>query len=165
MRNTMMKAFSSWINIEYKKYYLDSPKRGLRIIFHKNNNSSSAKFVCSFVHFLRKKYFFPIRCYLHLTTNEKYRSKSGGFCYGVFFPGQENRNGLPSIYLPVGQYEEKNGEFRLLFSLASLLTYYYQWYFMQEERTHRSLEIEATKMANQIIEEYINSDYSLLKKD
>ena len=151
-----MAAFVSWIDKEFKNYYLDSTKRGLRITVHSGVDPLSEESVKNYLRFLRKRYFFPIRCNIHLTPQEKFHSKDGGYCCGVFFPGEENRRRWPSIYLPVNRgIVDTDCIFGILHDLTALLTYYFQWYFMQEdERTHRSLEIEATRMANYLLEEY-----------
>ena len=151
----MNNTFSCWIDIDCKEYYLDSKKQGLRIVPRKDVDADTKKIIFEYICFLRKKYFFPIRCYVYLTNNRRYKSMDKGYCYGSFFPGEENKSKLPSIYLPC-LIEKNNDSIKsLLFNLTCLLTYYYQWYFMLEkDRTHRSLEIEATKMASFLVDLY-----------
>ena len=109
-------------------------------------------------------YFFPIRCYLHLTGNERYHSKDKGFCYGIFFPGTKMPKRYPCIYLPTKQLNNKQDIASVLFNLTCLLTYYYQWYFdCEKSYSHRSLEIEATKAANYLVGEYLNKSINLEK--
>ena len=153
----MMKDFSSWIDLDCKSYYLDSKKRGIRVIVHEGVDVETVSRIRKYLWFVRKRYFFPIRCYIHLTDHEKYRSSGKGYCYGIFFPGQETPRRYPSIYLPSKQVASNQVLYQLLFGLTRLLTYYYQWYLMCEEKySHRSLEIEATKAANYLVSEYFN---------
>ena len=151
-----MKDFSSWIDLDCQSYYLDSKKRGLRVIAHEGVDSGTVNRIRDYLRFVRRRYFFPIRCYVHLTDNEKYRSKDKGFCHGIFFPGTETPRRYPCIYLPA---KTANGEEALsiqLFNLTCLLTYYFQWYFFCErDYSHRSLEIEATKTADYLVSEYL----------
>lgn len=150
-----MRAFSSWIDLDCKLHYLDSSKRGLRIIVGKGVCQKRATLVKEYLRFLRKRYFFPIRCYFHLTNQARYSSAAGGYCYGVFFPGEENRNGLPSIYYPA---LAENDDWECVFDVARLLTYYFQWYFgLEGDRSHRSLEAEAARMAGFLADEFLVS--------
>ena len=150
-----MNKFVSWIDYEFKSYYLDSSKRGLRIIKDKNINLRKANFICEYLKFLRKRYFFPLRCYIHLTAGNKYKSANNKYCYGIFFPGDEKKKTFPSIYLPIGSEDTFYNNLDDIFQLTKLLTYYYQWYFLQDKkRSNRSLEIEATKMASRLVEEF-----------
>lgn len=151
-----MRNFSSWIDLDCKPYYLDSKKRGLRVITHDGIDEDIINGVRDYLCFIRKKYFFPIRCNVHLTNNEKYRSSKKGFCSGVFFPGTEAPKHYPCIYLPAKQLTDKQNLPQRLFDLTCLLTYYYQWFFECEKKySHRSLEIEATKAATFLVNEYL----------
>ena len=154
-----MKGFSSWIDLDCKSYYLDSKKRGLRLIVHNGVDAEIVETIRDYLRFIRKRYFFPIRCYIHLTNNEKYRSNDKGFCSGVFFPSTEKPKRYPSIYLPAKMPSGAQGLSLRLFDLTCLLTYYYQWYFnCEKDYSHRSLEIEATKAADYLVYEYLKKD-------
>ena len=164
MRTKTMKNFSSWIDLDCKPFYLDSKKRGLRVIVHSGVNGDVVNIVRSYLRFLRKRYFFPIRCYIHLTDSEKYRSNDKGYCFGVFFPGVEAPRHYPTIYLPAKKSVHDEDFALKLFNLTCLLTYYFQWYFKcEEDYSHRSLEIEASKAANYLLSEYFNDKEKLAK--
>ena len=150
-----MKTFISWIDIDCKSYYLDSSKCGLRLFFDAKIDNDDKKLIKSYLAFLRKRYFFPLRCNVYITSNAKYKSKSGGYCNGIFFEGQEENKTYPSIYLPIG-FKGLDRNMTMLFNLTKLLTYYYQWFFYQEKtRSHRSLEIEATKMSSYLVSVFL----------
>ena len=160
-----MKDFSSWIDLDCKSYYLDSKKQGLRVIVHDGVDPLTSEGIRAYLRFLRKRYFFPIRCYVHLTENDKYHSGEKGYCYGIFFPGEEKPRRYPSIYLPVKKNSESHSLHRRLYDLTGLLTYYFQWYFMCEERySHRALEIEATKASNFLVDEYLNETEGVIRE-
>lgn len=152
----MADNFQCWIDIKFKKYYLDSSVRGLRLIFDKSIDSSIKAAIKVFVSYLRKLYFFPIRCSIHVINSKTYDGDSKG----VFFYPNEGVKMLPSIYLcgKVG----KGNVASLFFHLTRMLTFYFQWYFfLNKERTRRSLEWEATNEANYIVNEFLkqlNSD-------
>ena len=153
----MSNSFSCWIDYEFKSQYLDCEKNGLRLLFYKDIDVNIKNYIKKYISFLRKKYFFPIRCYIHITNNNSYHSHSGGRCYGVFFDDEETTNKYPSIYLPA-KLARNNDYFDVIYNLTKLLTYYYQWYFKEtKSRAHRSLEIEATKYASYLTFEYMNS--------
>ena len=150
-----MKGFSSWIDLDCKAHYLDSKKRGLRVVAHKGVDQMATSSIRGYLRFLRKRYFFPIRCSIHLTDNEKYRSQDKGYCCGIFFPGTEKPRRYPTIYLPVKGLNNESELAQRLFDLTALLTYYFQWYFECEDcYSHRSLEIEATKFADYLLNAY-----------
>ena len=154
--------FASWIDIVYKSHYLDSKYQGLHLVFRDGVSNKVREITKKYLSFLRKRYFFPIRCYIYLTNNKKYISNSKGHCYGVFFGAEENKNKLPSIYLPAKE-SKNNSMVDLLLNLTKLITYYFQWYFLLEkERSHRSLEIEATKMANYLVFDFLEQNSYLL---
>ena len=158
MRMMTMRDFSSWIDLDCKPYYLDSKKRGLRVIVHNGVEAEVADYIRDYLHFLRKRYFFPIRCYVHLTDNGKYRSKDKGYCFGTFFPGTKTPRRYPCIYLPAKLSSDEQTSRRCLFDLTCLLTYYFQWFFeCEKDYSHRSLEIEATKAGNYLVNEYLKA--------
>ena len=151
MRN---KINPCWIDYEYENYYLDSPKKRLRIIYKKDITIDVKNCIKKYINYLRKKYFFPVRCYIYVTNNIAYKSNKYGKCHGVFLGGEENKSGFPSIYLPF-KISKENEYFDVLYGLTKLLTYYFQWFFLENKnRSYRSLEIEATKYANYLAYDY-----------
>ena len=133
-------------------FYADSaPKTNLSLRFASNIDISTKKRICKFVRYLRKEFFFPIRCNIYFCEQEKFRSSKGGFCYGIFFSNDEsNRHAYPKIYIPTKQCLHQ-----IYFSLCHELTHYFQWYFFDDkEKSDRSLEIQASKYATRIIDDY-----------
>lgn len=157
----MSNSYSSWIDYSFKSFYQDSHKSGLRLIYDSNINNELKNTICEYIKFLRKRYYFPIRCYIHIKNVPYYISKDKKKCFGVFFSGEENNSKLPSIYLPA-ELSNKNDTNDILYNLTKLLTYYFQWYFFaNEKRTNRSLEIEATKYANYLVSEFLYYDKNI----
>ena len=143
-----------WITrtAENLAFYADSaPKTNLSLRFASNIDNSTKKRICKFVRYLRKEFFFPIRCNIYFCEQEKFRSSKGGFCYGIFFSNDEsNRHAYPKIYIPTKQCLHQ-----IYFSLCHELTHYFQWYFFDyKEKSDRSLEIQASKYATRIIDDY-----------
>ncbi len=146
----------SWIDKEYKKYYKSSGKAvGIR---YKTNEIDSfvLERLGSFVSFLRKKYYFPIRlnvlfcntsCFRHHIDNHVY--------YGAFYSmDDEKRMVYPRISI-AAKVTDTNTMENIFFTLAHEITHYYQWYFIEDEkRTSKSLEREANKWAEYILNLY-----------
>ena len=150
--------FQCWIDYEFKSYYLDSSKQGLRIIFSKGISNFYRTNIRKYISFLRKRYFFPMRCYVYITYKKQYQSDGRTFSGHFTYPTGE-QDFWPSIHLackaPDSNEELKNK----LFALTGLLTFYYQWYFfLHKERTHRSLMIEAGRMASYLVTLYIDEN-------
>ena len=148
------KIENSWIPREYANVYNDSKKRGLRCFFSDEIDLNTKEQVKKFINYLRKKYFFPIRCNIYFTNHIKYINGNKEKCNGVFFEGDTNKT--PSIYIPC-KITKKYSIENIYLGIAYLLTYYFQWYFYEDDkRTNRSLKIEATKHANYIVWNYLN---------
>ncbi len=154
----------SWIDKEYKKYYENSAKSsGIRYRFYNYNHDfdeSTMQEINRFIVFLRKKYYFPIRLnilfcdtpfFTHHIDNHKY--------YGAFYSmDDEKRMIYPRISI-AAKVTKTNSIDDVLFTLVHEITHYFQWYFLEEDkRSDRSLEIEANKWSNYILDLYFN-DY------
>lgn len=62
----------------------------------------------------------------------------------------------------VNAYERK--ECVRFFTIAHELTHYFQWFFYEDmHRTNRSLEIEATRWAKYLLQQYLNTPSSCCK--
>lgn len=147
-----------WILKEEKYLYNDSKVQGLRLHFCEGvqlNNKETCKAFC---HWLQKKFFFPIRCNIIFSPLKKFKRKTKGGCYGVFFSNKEYAfKRYPQIYIATN-FKSKEDEYSCLITIAHELTHYYQWYFYEDEKsTERSLEIMANKWARYIVWEYQNS--------
>ena len=133
-------------------FYADSaPKSNLSLHFASAIDPKTKKRICSFVHYLRKEFYFPIRCNVYFCNQEKFRSSKGGYCYGIFSSNEKSKGRIyPQIYIPV-----KNELYSVYFSLSHELSHYFQWYFLDDERkNNRSLEIQASKYATRITDAY-----------
>lgn len=133
-------------------FYADSaPKSNLSLHFDSAIDPKTKKRICSFVRYLRKEFYFPIRCNVYFCNQEKFRSSKGGYCYGIFFSNEERGGRVyPQIYIPV-----KNKMHFVYFSLSHELSHYFQWYFLDDEQKNsRSLEIQASKYASRICQDY-----------
>ena len=133
-------------------FYADSaPKSNLALHFASDIDPKTKKCICSFVRYLRKEFYFPIRCNVYFCNQEKFRSSSGGYCYGIFFSYDEsNKRPYPQIYIPTKQCLRQ-----IYSSLCHELTHYFQWYFFDDKnKTDRSLEIQASKYASRIVQDY-----------
>lgn len=124
-------------------------------MFDENIPSDLVAEIKNYVKYLRHRYFFPIRCKVHFCYQEKFLSKGRkSNCYGIFLWDEDDKK-HPEIFVPVLEKRKIIELKYIFFSLNVLLTYYFQWYFFQDkERSHRSLEIEATKYANYLTYNY-----------
>ena len=134
------------------RFYSDSAqKTNLSLHFAHGIDPEVKKSICGFIRYLRREFFFPIRCNVYFCNREKFRSSKGGYCYGIFFSNdQSNGRIYPQIYVPV-----KIGLYAVCHSLCHELTHYFQWYFfVDREKDSRALEIQASRYASRIVEDY-----------
>ena len=132
-------------------FYSDSaPKSNLSLRFASAIDSSTKKHICNFVRYLRNEFFFPIRCNVYFCNQEKFHSQKGGYCYGIFYSNEESSGRIyPQIYIPTN-----NELYSVYHSLCHELSHYFQWYFNDDERSERSLEVQASKYAARILEDF-----------
>ena len=140
---------------ENLRFYSDSAsKSNLSLHFASALDDATKKEILRFVRYLRKEFFFPIRCNVYFCNQEKFHSAKGGYCYGIFFSNDESGGRIyPQVYIPTNM-----DIYSVYHSLCHELTHYFQWYFFDDEkRSDRSLEVQASKYATRILEDYRNS--------
>lgn len=137
------------------RFYSDSaPKSNLSLHFAPAIDDSTKKHICNFVRYLRKEFFFPIRCNIYFCAQEKFRSAQGSFCYGIFYSNDEsNRRIYPQIYIPANM-----NLYSIYHSLCHELSHYFQWYFNDDKKSNHSLEVQASKCATSILEDFCCCD-------
>lgn len=148
-------SYNSWIDFDCKKYYLDSKKHGLRLLFDKKYPFEGRNLIKKYIVFLRKKYFFPIRCKIYIHNCSFFLNDSGKRIYGKFVNGQKTENLIvyPCIFVAAKSAIENMDN--VLLNLTKLLTYYYQWYFFDDKnRTSKSVEREANYYAFCLLDIY-----------
>ena len=150
-----------WIEKRDKNNYLDSSIRGLRVRYENKISQELKSNIKMFISWIRKIYFFPIRISLIIKSyksfvdkNNKRESKANFYYYN------DSVHKLPFIWVATGQYyysKQKRDELiDILFTIAHELTHYYQWYFDEiDDRSDRSLEIEANRWASYLIEKFL----------
>ena len=132
-------------------FYSDSaPKSGISPRFASTITGCTKKHICNFVRYLRKEFFFPIKCNIYFCNQEKFRSSKRGYCYGIFYSNDESNGQIyPQIYIPAN-----NELYLVYYSLCHELSHYFQWYFNDDKRSSRSLEVQASKYAARILEDF-----------
>ena len=144
-----------WIQKSNKIEYENSAKAsGLRLKFYSDIYVRDKQLCLNFCNYLRKNYFFPIRVYISFVAQDKFKDPvDGHIYYGIFYPNNEcQRKIYPRIFIAAKTYN-KYDEYNLLLTIAHELSHYYQWYFFEDEkRTDRSLEIEANKWAKYLVD-------------
>ena len=97
----MAKQFLWITNTEENiQFYRDSsPKSNLSLHFASAIDCDTKKNICRFVRYLRKEFFFPIRCNVYFCNQEKFHSSKGGYCYGIFYSKAEDAFIRRSTYL------------------------------------------------------------------
>ena len=140
-------------NLEF--YSNSAHKSNLSLHFASEIDADIKKRICEFVRYLRKEFYFPIRCNIYFCHQEKFPSSKGGYCYGVFFSNEESKGRIyPQIYIPV-----KNELYSVYHSLSHELTHYFQCYFLDDtQKNDRALETQASKYANRIMKDYCNDN-------
>lgn len=151
---------TDWIERKYKDQYKDSAKAsGIRYQFYDYDNvfdTNTVEELHHFITFLRKYYYFPIRLNILFCNTKAFKHHIDHHTYyGAFYSmDNEKRMIYPRISI-AAKVTDGNALYDILFSLAHEITHYYQWYFFEDEqRTDRSLEIEANKYANYILDLY-----------
>lgn len=147
-----------WVKQKEKKEYLDSSKyHGLRIVYASELEEKIVLELKKLIKYLRKRYFFPIRCNLFFTNHEGYPSERKGYTLcGVFYNCEDcKRKTYPQIYIAAKETINNNG-YSIKFTLLHELTHYFQWFWLEDkDRTDCSLEIEANRWAHYIYGCYI----------
>lgn len=141
---------SIWIDREFQTYYDDSRSKGIAVYYEKSLPDEKRAQTEVITKWLRKRYFFPIRCNIFVRDCAKFKSKTRGkTCLGIFFAPQRESE-VPQIFI-AGCNEQDT----IAYTFFHELTHYFQWYFLQDDkRSDRSLETEATKYANYLCEEF-----------
>ena len=154
-----LKAGGVWIDYEYKKEYQDSSQKGLRVFYSKKLDKESVDDIKKFINFLRKRYYFPLRCNIYIRKVKDFPSLDGiETTKGVFLFGDEQLKKFPKIYVACEISSHWN-VIDVYYSIVKLLTYYFQWYFFEDNRRNdKSLEYEATKYAKYLVSEYLNNN-------
>ena len=131
-------------------YSNSAPKSGISLRFATAIDACTKKRICDFVRYLRKEFFFPIRCNIYFCNQEKFRSSKRGYCYGIFYSNDESNGRIyPQIYIPAN-----NKLYFVYHSLCHELSHYFQWYLNDDKRSDRSLEAQASKYADRILEDF-----------
>lgn len=148
-----------WIDKEEKTSYSDSKLSGIRLCTQKNVLPAIREEVKVFLFWLRKRYFFPVRCNIKLKSSPYFLSadKNDKDTYGDFYYDKNDKE-YPEIWIATGKIRRENlddRKNRILFTILHELTHYFQWYFFEfEKRTDRSLEVEANKWARYLLQEF-----------
>lgn len=149
------------IERKYKDQYTDSAKvSGIRYKFYEYGNGFDATIVediNSFITFLKKRYYFPIRLNIVFCNIKAFKHQIDNHTYYGAFYGMdaEKRKIYPRISI-AAKVTENNSLYDIFFTMAHEITHYYQWYFLEEnQRTDRSLEMEANKWAKYILNLYL----------
>lgn len=149
-----------WIEATQKKHYKGSSTiTGLRVTFDKRIEQYKKTEIKKFAKWLREKYYFPIRCNIHICycsyfekQNEADKDSVGDFYY--------NENRLPTIWIagyPKQKTKDKKFYIQIQANIVYFLTFYFQWFFCEfDKRSDRSLKIEATQWQNYIMDEYLS---------
>lgn len=147
-----------WIEKKDKKEYNDFRQQGLRLKFYPGLTEDDHREYCLFCNWLRKQYFFPVRVYLCFVAQKAFYDMNDGHkYYGVFYSDLEckERGAIyPRIFV-AAKSESKDERASCIFTIIHELTHYFQWYFYEDEkRSDRSLEIEANRWARYLLWKY-----------
>lgn len=165
-----MKHNSIWIPKECKDFYsISCEASGIVLQFRDADISKLLRKECiSFCKWLRKSYYFPVKCKLIFEHCSSYKSNlcDRNGAVAVFnmpkVDEDENIDTYPEIHVAVASFPselKKYGMYKSVLYYCSLiaheLTHYYQWYFYEtDKRSKRSLEIESNRWARWLESEY-----------
>ena len=156
MRNT---SGNLWILRKGSDLHRDrAAATGLRVRYADGIDKEIRTNLDSLIRYLRRLYFFPVRCNVFITNHQSYRSERDGHVYyGVFYDNEgiyPKKKLYPEIYV-AGRVRERFEIEHIMFTLLHELSHYYQWVGDREKgRSDRSIESEATRWANRILEAY-----------
>lgn len=117
---------SNWIPVEFRSFYEDDICCGLAVRFcDKEINFDFRREVLRFVGYLRKNYFFPIKCNVHFEYYTDYRNEEKGKdrAVGIFYNPKEADDGIlgyPKIKIAVFDYDrdKKNTGKKKLYTIT-----------------------------------------------
>ena len=141
---------------ENKQFYSEYPKHGLCLHFDKGIDPTLRNNTIAFVRYLRRDFYFPVKCHIYFKNVPHWPSKKKGYtCTGIFFSNKERKGAYPKIYVAADISD--TSKYNLFFTICHELTHYFQWYFLLED-THsdKGLEIQASHYANRIVNDYYN---------
>ena len=146
-----------WIKKNEKCYYNDSKYHGLKLVFYEGFIEDEKDKIIRFCNWLIKTYWFPIKCYLRLVHQKKFKAEDGHSYYGIFYSNEEYKpRRYPCVFIAAQIDDDKDEDF-CYFCIAHELSHYFQWFFFEnEKKSDRSLEIMASKWARYIVNEFRN---------
>lgn len=144
-----------WIERKYRTNFDKSSAAGIRVTYDKHLDRELVEQTKALVQYLRKEYYFPIRVNIALTDHRRYHSdRDGHIYYGIFY----HNDFVPLSSMPYPQIAVAAQLWKHMsiddvhFTLLHELTHYFQWFFTEEEqRSDRSLELEANRWARYIL--------------
>lgn len=149
-----------WIERKYRSRCAQyaASATGIRITYDDGLDPELIARTNELVKYLRKHYYFPVRCNIVITNHRRYHSREDGHIfYGVFIDNENvcpNRKLYPRIAV-AGQLWKYLSVEDVHFTLLHELTHYFQWFFDEEKgRTDRSIELEANDWARYILYGY-----------
>ena len=150
-----------WIELIEKNKFDSGKLSGLRIIFDKKIDVKRKEEVKKFAKWLRRHYYFPIRCDIQVCCCSYFEKADDDDVESVvdFY----YKDGfLPCIKVasyPNKKSQDKNYYIQIQARIAYALTFYYQWFFYEfDKRSDRSLKMEATKWQNFIMDKYTSEN-------
>ena len=140
---------------------------GLRISYEDGVCAELIEEVDALIRYLRKNYYFPIRCHIRMTDHRRYHSREDGHIYyGIFYDFENiypNKKVYPRIAVAAALWKYNRTE-DIQYTILHELTHYFQWFFGEDRtRTARSLETEANRWAGYILENFSAQQSALSK--
>lgn len=146
-----------WIEKENKRKFISGKKTGILVKYDDSLCIEDKRECDLIINFLVSNYYFPFRLTIWFTDDVKYKSFADGHSYyASFYKGEiiNNRFHYPKIAIAAKTNKYKS-IYDISFSVFHEITHYYQWFFYEDEdRTDRSLEIEANRYAYYIRDLY-----------
>ena len=140
-----------------------APATGIRITYDEGIDPQLIARTDELLKYLRKTYYFPVRCNIEITNHRRYKSREDGHIfYGTFMSNEDicpKRKLYPRIAV-AGQLWKHLSVEDVHFTLLHELTHYFQWFFAEDKkgRTDRSLQREANDWARYILCSFQNQE-------
>jgi len=148
-----------WTLDNWKKYYNENNRSGLRTRFDKNVDSEVRRACKEFCVWLREEYYFPQRVVIYFKSSSQIRTREGEMVSATFLEPL-HKNVEPYIKISTGDYQElterrgkDNALAAILRTIAHELTHYFQW-INNIELTEIGYERQAKNYSEYIVYEY-----------
>ena len=149
-----------WDCSDYSRFLRNKQfRKGIRLRFESGVDPIVRQAILDFITWAKQSFAFPLRLVIYVKATDRIKAKDGDLVCGTLFR-PDDYPVEPYIRLATGDYsalEKENGRDNalasILWSLAHEITHYYQ-YINRTDLSLRGEEIQASRTASMIIDQY-----------